>query len=375
MELMAASRQWANRPADERFWTLQEMLEVTRQAAMHGQSVQTSIANCRIVNKNDDLVLETEDKTYGFNNWSFGQFCRRVGAPDSYIQSLPADIATNALNYNIEQNGGLPANIWFDERNNVARAITSNSYKRIFNYEIIEALINLPGDWTTPPAMAIDSNDPRNRRATAEDCRSSTLIKVGDLIGPAGLYASDRDMFAFRVCPGSRINDGSEHGLSRGFFIRNSEVGNASFEIVKFMYRYVCGNHIVWGASNVEKLSIRHIGSANNRAFGALGNQLKSYTEKSALDDEAMINRLRNTNIADNYEDLEDELFRRQKLANKKDIKNAYKLGEEYEDIDGNPLTYWGFAQAMTRLSQLEEHADSRNKLDMAAGKLLNILN
>ena len=45
------------------------------------------------------------------------------------------------------------------------------------------------------------------------------------MIAPAGIYASDHDMFAFLVNEEYRIDDGSDGGLARGFFVQNSEVG------------------------------------------------------------------------------------------------------------------------------------------------------
>ena len=73
----------------------------------------------------------------------------------------------------------------------------------------------------------------------------------------AGLYASDRDVFMFLIDEDHPIEVRNER-LSRGLFIWNSEVGKSSFGLTTFLYRYVCGNHIVWGAENVKEIRIRH---------------------------------------------------------------------------------------------------------------------
>jgi len=59
--------------------------------------------------------------------------------------------------------------------------------------------------------------------------------------GSRGLYMGDRDLFAFMVDSGRRIFEKLPGGgLSRGFFVWNSEVGAASFGIQTFFYEYVC---------------------------------------------------------------------------------------------------------------------------------------
>ena len=45
--------------------------------------------------------------------------------------------------------------------------------------------------------------------------------------------------------------------LFRGFYTWNSEVGSAVFGLTTFLYRYVCDNRIIWGATDVKELRIR----------------------------------------------------------------------------------------------------------------------
>lgn len=372
--LYAASHQWATRPADERFENLQDMYLAALLAANNGRTTNTLIGNLAAVEHNGDVRLETPNGLLEFNNWSFNQFANRIGAPGSYLASLPANIAADAINVGIKRNKKVEAQLWYDDTTKVSRAITSQSYARIYNHEVIKALIELPGKWTTPPARPAKEGQPGTRIATEEDCKSSTLIKPGDIIAPAGLYASDRDMFAFMVDPETRFEDGSDGGLSRGFFARNSEVGNATFEIVTFLYRYICGNHIVWGAQKVESLSVKHIGrGARQRAFDKLAVGLKTYAESSANDDLARIKIARNTDLAGTYDDLMDLIFGQKKLLAKNEVSDAYELANQYADIDGSPRSIWGFSQGVTRLSQATPFADKRNKLDRAAGQILDL--
>ena len=181
-------------------------------------------------------------------------------------------------------------------------------------------------------------------------------------------------MFAFMVNKGRRIADGTAEGLSRGFFCWNSEVGAASFGIMTFLYRNVCGNHIVWGASGVNELRIRHVGNADDRAFGALQGELVRYADSAASEDEAKIEAAKRFQIAATKDDTLDAIFRLRIAGLSRDkIGQGYDLAEVHVDVDGSPRSAWGLAQGLTRLSQTLPYADARVVVDRAAGKVLQL--
>jgi hypothetical protein len=181
-------------------------------------------------------------------------------------------------------------------------------------------------------------------------------------------------MFAFLVDSERRIfEQASDGGLSRGFFVWNSEVGAASFGIMTFLYRYVCGNHIVWGAQNVAEVRIRHIGSADERAFRELGAELIKYAEGSASEDEARIERARSFRLGTDKEAVLDAVFAlRIGALSRTRIDQAYVSTVQHPE-DGDPGTAWGIAQGLTRVSQTLPYADERSTLDRAAGKVLEV--
>jgi hypothetical protein len=373
-DLVQAHNQWASRPADERFETLEDLYLHTLMAATNATTADTVMGKMQVVPVDGDLKLETPGGVLGFNNWSFSQFAQRINAPGGYLATLPAEIAAEALNHGIARNKSVEAQLYFDANTKTARAITSPSYARILNHEVVKGVIEMPGKWTTPPARPVTANQPGSRLATEEDCKSSTLIKPGDWIAPAGIYGSDRDIFIFRVDPETRIDDGTGEGLSRGFFVRNSEVGNSTFELVTFLYRYVCGNHIVWGASNVKSVSIKHIGrTAKTRAFDKMTETVKMYMEQSAKDDTSFIKYAREQELGATYDDVLDLVFGQKKLLPKNKVKAAYDMANNYADIDGSPRSIWGFSQGVTRLSQESPYADERTMLDRAAGSILSM--
>jgi hypothetical protein len=384
MELFKASRQWAQRPDDERFSTLEELHGVC--ISYRGKAAESTApyADLEVVSDGPEVKLAGREQTALFSHWAFGQLSQRVGAPPSYLRALPASLAATCLNHGLKarvaESNGDNAALMFHRNNGdlLLRAVTSDLYTRIWNADITGRLLGLGDGWRVPPARPCRDGQAGARPATEADLLRrdgfSLSINVGDLIAPAGLYASDHDMFAFMVNEDRRISDGTAEGLSRGFFCWNSEVGASSFGIMTFLYRNVCGNHIVWGASGVNELRIRHVGNADDKAFGALQGELVRYADSSASDEEAKIEAAKRYELGQTKDEVLDKVFgfRLASLSREK-IGQGYELAAAHADLDGSPRSAWGLAQGLTRLSQTLPYADARVALDRAAGKVLQI--
>lgn len=388
MELFKASHQWATRPADERFATLEEMLAATTAYRNSAREAEVKYSDLRVEAdgaKNEVLLSGKTGNFARLTNWAFLQLARRVGAPGTWLQTLPATLATQNLNYGLkalsQENPEGMANVLLHENGSlIVRSVMSDIYERIWNNDIVSKLLPLQNHgWRVPPARPAFADQPGTRPATEADvCQlkvgSGLSIEVGDPIAPAGLYASDRDMFVFMINEKARINDGSELGLARGFFVQNNEVGNGSYVVSSFLHRGICGNHIVWGAKNLKEFRIRHVGArAEAKAFHQLQYELVRYSNESATDEEAKIASARRFVLGGNREEVIEKVHSLIDLSLKR-LFAAYKIAEENEDTDGAPNTAYGFANGLTRLSQqVTNFAGERNEIDRAAGKVLKI--
>jgi len=379
--LTQASNQWCTRPADERFWSLEEMQEGAQKSQDRSYETKLYPSECTRGNlgirmDEGDLCLGVNDDNLRFNNWSFGQFCNRVRAPADYIVGLDdPDLAARCLNRSLDKSigsfsTGLGILATMDDD---IRAITSTRYSRINVADIIGKLIPLQEHgWKAPPGRA-SIDDPRSRLATVHDLTKSTLIKEGDRIGPSGLYRGDRDMFCFLVNDDGRVDDGSDGGISRGFFVSNSEVGKASFAYTEFGFRHTCGNHIVWGATDVREMRIRHVGADTPAmAMETLAYELKEYTNESMGDKKDLITMAKNRILGKSADEVIDFLFGK-RLMTRKLAKLSVEACEQFE-ADLNPYSAWGVVQGATRVSQDTEHTDKRTAIDTAAGKLLTLV-
>lgn len=384
MDLFKANNQWSTRPADERFGSIPEMYAACRHYADNARVARTPYAELRVESDNNEIQLAGKSGQFAkLTHWAFGQMAQLVAAPAGYLRSLPATLAAQNLNWGLknrtaEQNSGTAQLLFHSNGSLLLRAVTSPIYKRIWNWEIAQRLHDLQGSgWKVPPARPALPDQPGTRPATEQDVlrlrESGLSIKVGDPIAPAGLYASDHDMFAFMVNEENRIEDGTDQGLGRGFFVENSEVGDSAFRLTTFLYRFICGNHIVWGAKDVREISIRHVGDANGIAWNKLALMVRRYAESSASDLEAKIAAARRYEIAAKKEDVIDRLFGL-KIGTRKVLEAAYETAEKHSDTDGSPRSAWGFAQGMTRVSQESAYADKRVEIDRSAAKVLEIV-
>jgi Domain of unknown function (DUF932) len=387
MELFKASHQWSTRPADERFETLQALLKATKEYAETAQVVNRDYADIRAEKVNDDVMLVGKgNRPAAFTNWAFKQLCQRIEAPAQYLAELPATLAVQNINHGLKEKAtGRAAILMHANGALLCRAFLSEKYTRIWNWEIAERLIPLvQHGWRVPPARPALENQPGTRLATAADVLQTNegggglSINVGDLIAPAGIYASDHDMFVFLVNEQARVNDGTGNFLKRGVFVENSEVGDSALKVTRFLYNNVCGNHIVWGAKNVAKISIRHIGDLQ-RVRRSMQQQMQielvKYANESVSDEEARIRTAKKFVIGATKEEVLDALFGKRSLnVPLKRLSEAYDAAEQHPEDGGAPNTAWGMAQGLTRVSQQIPYADQRNELDRAAGKVLDLV-
>lgn len=377
--LMKASNQWATRPADERFQSLQEMYNKTLEQFNNSQEVTENLNDMQVI-VGEDGNLKLVGKHSGnlnFSHWGFSQFCNNINSNARYMRTLvhePERAAYN-MNQDIVRGGSDLGRSILYVNNGRLLSSTSNKYSRLPNHIMTKAVMDLGADWRLLPARPVDSTDPKARPATIEDIGLSSRMEVGEMCVSSGAYANVENAFIFVVNEKMHIEDGSDGGLTLGFFAENSEVGERAFTLTTFLYRTVCANHIVWDVENIRKIRVKHIGgNMEARIKEALRTQISYYASEMLAQAEEMVNKAKNFNIALNFDDLVAELYARKELKLTKGIiEKAYATAEQYYQIDGNPLTAWGFSSGLTRYSQTTANQDERDALDKAAAKILTL--
>lgn len=355
MELFKANKQWSSRPADERFLTLEDLYTQAKSYADSAREREgVRVDSLRVENIDGEVKLIGKGNLGArLTHWAFGQLASRVGAPAAYLRNLPATLAAQNLNHGLAQrvkdDADAVVNLLFHLNGEfILRALTSSKYERVWNHEIAERLLGLKAQGWDVAAPTINGDD-----------------------GQRPLYVSDHDLFAFIAHNERTISEpGNPDGLRRGLIAENSEVGAGALKLTRFLYRELCCNHIIWGASEVVELKAVHVGNIRDK-FALWSTEITKYVDASASDDEAKIASLKRKFIAATKEELLDALFGKRTIGLSRVVLQA-GYDAVVEDVDGDARTPWGFAQGLTRYSQTLPFADKRTEIDRAAGRLLD---
>lgn len=389
MELYEASNQWAKRPIDETYWGLTDALVAARE--MKNLSVERTVnyQDLKVIASSDSEieVIRTEGNGAVPTYSATQQLCARAKVPYSLISRQPGNLASDNLNWGLRKNrndmNDHAVLLLYKAKNRLMlRAMTSQVYNRLWNSDFLELLIKkLEIDWVVPPARpsAKRVNDPRIRPATPEDVLSLTgimSVQVGDLIGPAGVYVSDKDMFIFMW--NKNPIGGPSGPLHKFIMCWNNEIGTGSWGATFGYADHVCGNHIIWGAEGVREIRVRHVGKQSYiGGISKLRMELKEYDDESSSGAESKLKKAASYELGGTMEETVQKLM---EYVGKKRIKNITqpRLEAAYEHAEqvgryGSPNTPWAISSALTELSQESEHADTRARLDQAAGKILDI--
>jgi len=229
----------------------------------------------------------------------------------------------------------------------LASAFTGPGYGRIWDADVVENLMQAinGSSWHVPPAKPSFGSD------------------------NSGLYASDRDMFVFMVNDENPVEVGNAK-LGRGFFCWNSETGSATFGLTTFLYNYVCGNHIVWGAEEVAELKIVHRNHAPDHFYSEALPILNRFVENRMFGDRVKetIGRAMTLPVGETVEKAL-EWFKDRPFTNK-EVVEAWNTGiSEGEDV----RTVWGMIQGFTAYARTLSHTDKRVNLERRTGALLNL--
>ena len=378
--IMTAAAQWSSRPAEERFRSLADMqVNLSARKERSSETGALPIPTMRVMTAGENLALANDRGAAILNNYTLGQLAQGIGAPAGYLRTLPAELAAECLNQGLPKYPDKSRNLLIEdtEQGQLCRAITSDQYSRYWDCDVVSDLLNtldIDG-WRVPPARPYPGCPAEDMwQATAEDIlpgdAGNLSIRIGDTCGPAGLYGSDRDMFALLVNQ-ERSIDTPSGAMYRALILRNSEVGAASYNVECILYSMVCGNHILWSAESIANIRLVHRGSANStrlngRAF--LAGTIAAAEQASADNDQQLINKAADTKLDINQVTSATGLP-------KAVVQAGQTMQEQFpQDHGGRSGTTWGWVQGLTRASQQSSYMSDRTAIDQAAAKLLTKL-
>ena len=303
-------------------------------------------------------------------NWTFGQICSALKAPTQWLQKTPAELAVSNLEWALseaEQEQFKVMKVLDDENPaHTIQAVTSPTYGRIWDADVVASVIKFQersgGRFHNPLAYGI-----------GEDGKGS----MGMEAVPSGLYASDRDCFMFLIDGGSRLEIGERAELNHGIIVWNSEVGSRSFGMMRFAFNEVCGNHIIWGVRDLNKLVIYHKNGAPVRfaeeAVPAMMEAANAPLDTSAIEkaQKVTLDQLLSVPAEKCLSEPWIKVFADKYKFTRSEVREAIAAANAEET---KCVTVWDMVQGLTAHARKYANTDTRLDLELRAGKLLDLL-
>ena len=378
------SRQWISRPSDERFVTLDDLIDDCKARAERTQEIRVPNREIEVFSPSiedgddrDTKLKKTQQLMFGLPNgeevapthWAFGQVAGLAKAPGGYLRTLPSPIVADALSYGLRYNRD-KEDVKFYADDLEALAVTGPDYGRIYNWEVAEAVRmatasqngdhrwKVPGrlDWST---MQYDPHAPVTNATTT-------------------IYGNDRGIFIFLVqdlapIEIGRLPNGQPDYVFRGFYCKNSEVGAGVYALGAFYLRGICDNRILWGVEAFEELTMRHHKYAPARFIEEARPALESFANGSTQKLIDGVRKAKDAVIADTKEQAVEWLASRN-VSRKRSmaIYDAIVKEEREGDESERPVTAWEMAQGITAVARNARNADDRMEQELDAKRILD---
>lgn len=370
--ITSVSRQWLARPADEKFTSLTDLRAAVAARRENAFEARVDTKRVEFIAPDPVKIEDTHELSVGLptgeilgpSHWSFGQLAGLAKAPAGYLRTLPSQIAADALTYGMRYNREVDEVKVYASAGSLLAA-TGPEYGRIFDEEVVEAVMQVAGNgtgdsrWKVPGTldwrtMVYDPETPVTKDTTT-------------------LFASDRDCFMFLVDDRNPIEvgklpSGDPDLMFRGFYVTNSEVGRGSLRLAAFYLRAVCCNRILWGVERFEEITMRHTKLAPARFIEQARPALNSFAEGSVKALMDGVEKAKAAKVASDDDDMMDFLQGR-KLSRSR----AVEVMETVEREEGRKArTIWDIAQGMTAVARTIPNNDTRIELEGEARKLLD---
>lgn len=289
---------------------------------------------------------------FNVNDIVHKQIGDRLGIPSKYYERMRQE-APSLLRDNI--------NHWFQNApedrmvrtiNNDARAFLSNRYRRLDNFDLMEAIM---------PAL---SDVPQLRVESCSLTASRLYIKA---VTPR---------IEGELSPGDVVN--------AGIVITNSEVGMGAFRVEPMIYRLVCKNGLIVADHSMQKY---HTG----KTISAEEQVMMLYSDETlAADDRAFWLKARDvvkgSLAADTFKNILDVMREAKthkitgdinksvlELSNRTSLTLNESSGVLRYLIEGCDLSQLGMANAVTRFSQDVKDYDRATDLERIGGKIITL--
>lgn len=365
-EMRSDVASWISRPNMRAFDNLDDLHAYCGGLAANSFAQNMDLSTVQVGVEDQDLFLDSPVGPLPLNNWSFGQVSREAQAPVNYLRTLPPKLAAVNLQYGLRRHGqNRQAYIYSDDVSTRLRAITSPSYGRITDANVVDRVRQFAGRG--------DGTDSRWKMPGVMDW--STRVHDPEAKGQPTLCASDRDVFMFLCDDRNPIEvgtlpNGDPDLMFRGFYVWNSEVGSRTFGIATMYLRAVCCNRLLWGVEGFNEVTFQHRVNAPDRFIEQAAPMLTQYAEGAAEKVRQGVQAAKAKAIPHGSTEEAVEFLRK-----RMELTKTFSLSvlDRCEQEEGKaPETVWDLAQGMTAAARSIPHDDERITVERKAQKLLD---
>src|SRR5271170_5673159 len=143
------SRQWAMRPDDQKFLSLEDLFEsvsARREASFESMISPRNLKFNADRDNADVLTIEADGRQIAPTHYSFGQLCGLAKAPAPYLRGMHAVRAAFNLQTDMLQRAeDKPVKLYGESLDFTARAFTGPDYGRIYDADLVAAVQRFAG--------------------------------------------------------------------------------------------------------------------------------------------------------------------------------------------------------------------------------------
>ncbi len=385
--ISAVSKQWASRPAAQRFVSLDDMVAQAKTDRQNSTGKVVSTRSFEFKAVGDDhkgLVIQGPSNQHQITNYSFGQLSALAKAPAGYLRTLPAELVADNLNYgmrfnrdaedvgvlltrkvghiapggDVQVSPGTALDGSMSAQYIELRAATGPNYGRVWNSDVIEAVRNTFGNGT---------RETGSRWQVPGEFRKQVPITNANTT----FYYGDRSMMIYLADEQNDIEIPNRRGgtygqLARGVIFWNSEVGEETLGMSMFLYDYTCMNRNIWGVRDLQEVRIRHTASAPDKWI----EQMEPIATRLANSSTEGIREVVVAAQAAKIDEDLDAFFKRRQFT--KPQATAIKATHEREE--GRPIeTLWDMSVATSAYARDLKWEEDKMAMERRGGEFLTL--
>lgn len=209
--------------------TWEQVLRNSREDDKGKWDAEANVEDVHATSTNGALELRSGEKLRAsMTDLSFGQLCGRLGVPAGYAKRIPAHLAAQCLNHDLQRLAGenRPPKFLIRMKGEVCRAFLSDQYSPVGNTEVLEIVERFGRGF---------------RHAVRQ------------------VHFDERGIWLKLLVEDLEVPDPTRKDmpLKVGVMVGNSEVGTRSLTVEPFVYRKACTNDLV--VQQESSVSVRHV--------------------------------------------------------------------------------------------------------------------